>query len=361
MDYLRTTKPSESAAATDVLEDFSSSRAESRRVVLFVLGVGRSGSSALTRVLSLSGGTLPAGMRRADWNNPRGYWEPRETLSLNETILRQQGSAGFDFSLRLLEDNGFDADEKAACIAKMGTFLNGLPDAPIVVIKDSYITNLSDMWFEAARLSGLDVAAVIPVRDPHEVIASQAAAGPMSPELTSAVWLKYSLLAERGTRGLPRVFVSYANLLHDWRRELRRISTTLAVDLHPRDEQAIEEFLTPDLWHQRHCGPVKERFGADWISAVYEAMLAAARDEPWDESVLDRVFEEYRVAEHDFRVASENYRALVSMGVDRVYSNRVPFRPTIKKLVYQVVAKARGRRALGPTFDRGRNEVDEAR
>jgi hypothetical protein len=64
---------------------------------------------------------------------------------------------------------------------------------------------------------------------------------------------------------------------------------------------------------------------------------------------MDRVFEEYRVAEHDFRAASENYRALVSMGVDRVYSNRVPFRPTIKKLVYEVVAMARGRRGLGPT------------
>ncbi|MFZ0832157.1 MAG: sulfotransferase family protein, partial [Mycobacterium sp.] len=285
---------------------------------MFVLGVGRSGSSALTRVLSLCGGTLPAGMRRADWNNPRGYWEPRATLSLNEAILRRQGSAGFDFSLRLLEEGAFDADEKAACIAKMGAFLNRLPVAPLVVIKDSYITNLSGMWFEAARVTGLDVTAVITVRHPHEVIASQAAAGPMSPELTSAVWLKYALLAERHTRGLPRVFVSYANLLHDWRRELTRISKTLAIDLHPRDKPAIEEFLTPELRHQRHSGPVTERFGADWLPAVYEAMHAAARDEPWDESVLDRVFEEYRVAEDDFRTAFENYHALVSMGVDRV-------------------------------------------
>ena len=33
-----------------------------------------------------------------------------------------------------------------------------------------------------------------------------------------------------------------------------------------------------------------EPFGADWISAVYEALRAAARDEPLDESALDRVF-----------------------------------------------------------------------
>ena len=33
-----------------------------RPVALFVLGMARSGTSALTRVLSLCGGTLPAGM-----------------------------------------------------------------------------------------------------------------------------------------------------------------------------------------------------------------------------------------------------------------------------------------------------------
>ena len=247
-------------------------------------------------------------MRRADWNNPRGYWEPRATLSLNEAILRRRNSAGFDFSLRLFEEGAFDPKEKAACIGKIGAFLNRLPVAPLVVIKDSYITNLSDMWFEAARLAGRDVVVVIPVRHPHEVIASQAAAGPMSPELTSALWLKYSLSAERKTRGLPRVFVSYANLLDDWRRELKRISKTLAIDLHPRDEGAIEDFLTPDLRHQRHSDPVTDRFGTDWMYAVYEAMHAAAHDEPWDESALDRVFEEYRAAEHDFRTAFENYR-----------------------------------------------------
>jgi hypothetical protein len=40
-----------------------------RPVALFVLGMARSETSALTR-LSLSGGTLPAGMKGADRGNP---------------------------------------------------------------------------------------------------------------------------------------------------------------------------------------------------------------------------------------------------------------------------------------------------
>ena len=56
-----------------------------RPVALFVLGMPRSGTSALTRVLSLCGGTLPAGMMGADSANPRGYWEPRKALHLNDS------------------------------------------------------------------------------------------------------------------------------------------------------------------------------------------------------------------------------------------------------------------------------------
>ena len=51
-----------------------------------------------------------------------------------------------------------------------------------------------------------------------------------------------------------------------------------------------------------------EPFGTDWISAVYEAVRAAARDKPWDGSALDRVFEAYRASEHAFRTSSEDAR-----------------------------------------------------
>jgi hypothetical protein len=306
-----------------------------RPVALFVMGVPRSGTSALTRVLSLCGATLPTGLAGADPRNPRGYWEPRASLHLNNTILRRHGSAVFDTSLRLQEDGAFDAEEKAACITKIGAFLSTLPAAPLVLIKDLQITLLSSVWFEAARLAGFDIAVVIAVRHPQEVIASGASGFLASPELASALWLKFNLLAERDTRALPRVFVEYANLLDDWRREVTRISAALGIDLNTRDEGAIEEFLTPDLHRQRHCGPVTEPFGTDWISVVYEALRAAARDEPWDQSALDRVFEAYRASEHGFRTAFENCHRLHKL-------NRF-IRPSILKLRYEVVAMAHRR------------------
>jgi len=103
-----------------------------RPVVLFVLGMFRSGTSAITRVLSLCGGALPAGKLGADSGNPLGYWEPRAAIVLNEAILHRHGSAFHDPTLRLLEEGAFDAEGKAACIAEIGAYLNTLPDAPRV-------------------------------------------------------------------------------------------------------------------------------------------------------------------------------------------------------------------------------------
>jgi hypothetical protein len=309
-----------------------------RPVILFVLGMGRSGSSALTRVLSLCGAALPVGMVGADSGNPRGYWEPRAAILLNRGILDRHGSAWWDPTLRLQEEGEFDARERAACIADISAYLAKLPAAPLVVIKDLNIGVLSSMWFEAARLTGFDIATVITVRHPREVNGSLATAVRASPELSSALWLKGNLLAERNTRDVPRVVVEYANLLEDWRKEITRMSAALDINLDSRDERAVEEFLAPDLRRNRESAPVADRFGTDWISTVYRTMQAAARDEPWDTSTLDRVFEEYRASEHDFRKALDGSRGYFDSGLNKL------LRPSIVKPILELRAIAHRRK-----------------
>ena len=292
----------------------SVSGSAARPVIVFILGFGRSGTSALTGVLSHCGAALPTGLLGAIADNPRGCFEPREAVSLNEALLRRHGRSGYDLRLRTAEDGTVGAETDAATVDKIMAYLTTLPAAPVVVIKEPKITSIIHVWFEAARLAGFDVAAVIAVRHPAECISSiekrthRQNYVRASPELVSAWWLKYTLLAERDTRRVPRVFVEYRNLLEDWRREVKRISAALEIDLGSPDEDAIEGFLTPDRRHHRRAGVVTEPFGTDWIRTTYEQVSAAASDESWDAAVLDRVFEEYRASERGFRTAFEDYR-----------------------------------------------------
>lgn len=280
-----------------------------RPTIVFVFGMGRSGSSALARVLSLCGCGLPGELVGATEANPLGHWEPHDALNLNDAFLSVHGASWHDPTLRLQGEILIDAGRRATYVAKIREFLLSLPRAPLAVIKEPRITALSEYWFEAARELGFPIGVVIPVRHPQEVAASLEARDRAPPELSSALWLKYNLLAERQSRGVARVFVDYLELLTDWRAQISRIAAALSLDLSARDEGAIEEFLRHDLRRQRHSGSVTDIFGQPWVSKVYEALSAGARDELVDMATLDDVFDAYRACERTFRVALEDFMA----------------------------------------------------
>lgn len=268
--------------------------------------------------------------------NPRGYWEPRAALQLNEQILYRHGSSYFDPTLRLQEDGALDRVTRAAFVTKIADYLRALPNAPVTVIKALHISVLSDMWFEGAHLAGFDVAAALAVRDPQEVAASLSRFMHASPQLSCALWLKYNLLAERATRGIPRVFVEYVNVLDDWRREMNRISRALPIDLDTGTECGVEEFLEQGLRRERQCGPVSEPFGTDWLSVVYRELHAAAQDELLSVGALDRVLAEYQASERGFRTAFDDFHRLFNM--------RYRFTRVFMKPIYGSRALAHGRR-----------------
>jgi hypothetical protein len=277
--------------------------------IVFVLGMGRSGTSALTRVLSLCGGALPDSLLGANERNPKGHWEPIDALKLNDEFLFRHGSTWFDPSLRLQGEVSFDTRDDDTYMERIEAFLAACPKAPILVIKEPRITALSDYWFTAARRHGFSVGAVVAIRHPEEVAASLAAYDRASLELGNALWLKYNLLAERQSRSMPRVFVEYSNLLRDWRTEIARVEKALSIELAERDDAAIGDFLTQDLHRHLNSGRVAKAFGQRWSSQVYKALSAAAQDAPLNLDVLDDVFQSYRVCEREFRISLDDFRA----------------------------------------------------
>lgn len=260
-------------------------------------------------------------MMGADHQNQRGYWEPRKSIYLNRKILERHGSTWWKPGI--LDVDAFDSEERRAALASIGAYVDELPVVPLVVIKDPHIVPLADLWFDAVRQAGRSVATVITVRHPNEVSDSLRAATPVAPEHASVLWLKASLLAERNSRGVPRVFVEYASLLEDWRRETKRIAASLDVELSCSDDAAVDGFLTSDLRHQRWSGRITERFGADWISSVYDEMSAAAHDQPVNLARLDAIFEQYRASERDFRVVFEADRDYSGRAVSRILTPAV--------------------------------------
>ena len=276
--------------------------------IILVLGMGRSGTSAIARVLALCGAALPNSLLSPNEGNPRGYWEPLEALQINDEFLASYASSWYDPTLRL-QSESVPAIEEEWFVERIRQFLLKCATEKPLVIKEPRITALSQYWFEAARGAGLKVKVVIPVRHPNEVAASLMARDSLPVELASTLYLKYNLLAERESRSYPRVFVGYANLLENWRLEVGRISEALALELSDRDEQGIETFLSRELHRQNDSGtPADWVFGTNWMSTVHEVLFAAANGAPCDSDTLENIYVVFSSLESAFRRSLDQFR-----------------------------------------------------
>lgn len=59
----------------------------SKKAIL-VLGIHRSGTSLLTKILTIIGATPPVGLLMPSVDNPIGYWEALSVNALNEKFIR---------------------------------------------------------------------------------------------------------------------------------------------------------------------------------------------------------------------------------------------------------------------------------
>lgn len=278
--------------------------------IIFVTGMGRSGTSAVTRILSLCGAALPDRVVRPGPANPRGYWEAEIALKRNDQFLQALGSSYLDPSLGFLHTQ-ISRKAQALHARNICSFLSGLPKADAVVIKDPRISGLVESWDTAARSSGLVPKYVHVFRHPCDVAASLHARYGLSIGYSFALWLKYNLLPERMTRHAPRIFASYRQLLKDWQQIVHRCNEQLQLTLLIDDKAIaeVEKFLAHDLEHHRtaETDPADDATSGQWVSRTYSMLRKAAQTGTIDETEADRIFAEYAGTERFFREAQRHY------------------------------------------------------
>jgi hypothetical protein len=260
---------------------------------MLVLGMHRSGTSALTRVLGLCGAALPRHNSDAASSNALGFWEPQAIVDAHDRFLGQAGTrwdAIADYPSEMF------ASETAAACRRVLTDLarREYGDAPLFILKDPRVSRLMPLWRPVLDELGVEPRIVIMVRNPLEIAGSMKRRDGWGEHRTLMVWLRYMLAAERDTRDLPRCFVGYGQLMNGWRAVVDTITNRLGVafpERGPAVEQEIDGFVRPDLRHHRHqADALLQRDDiAACVKLAYRCFADAAEAGTIDQAALDGV------------------------------------------------------------------------
>lgn len=197
-------------------------RGVGRRCIL-VLGMHRSGTSAVTRVLSLLGAALPKTLMPPQDANQAGYWESVAVMAINEELLARAGSRWDDWAH--LDEKSLSADDLAVCERQFAdTVRTEMGNAPLLVLKDPRIARLAPLYLRVMRARGFDVHCVHITRNPFEVAGSLQKRDEFPTEFSLLLWLRHTLAAERASRGYDRIFVTYDDLMSDGTGTVRRLA-----------------------------------------------------------------------------------------------------------------------------------------
>jgi hypothetical protein len=266
-----------------------------KRVCILVLGMHRSGTSAVVRVLNYLGCDLPKTLLGATRANESGHWESIPICRLDDRIL---ASAGTDWNDWLELNPGWMESPKAEEFRDeaLGVLEEEFGSSRLFVLKDPRICRLVPFWLDCLEQAGARTLIVFPVRNPLEVAASLEKRNGLETGLGQLLWLRHVLDAEFASRGTPRFFTGYDRLLSEWARTMEDAQAVLGITWPRMSSQVvteIEEFLSQKYrHHEEEPDAVLENPRlSGWLRGAYQVLghWTRAGENPEDFAELDRI------------------------------------------------------------------------
>ena len=218
--------------------------------VVCVLGMHRSGTSLIARVVNLLGFFLgpEEHLMKLGPDNPAGYWEHQLLTDLNDEILARLGGSWHEPPS--FPPNWKDSSELADLRQKAQALIQEEFGARPWGWKDPRTCLTLPFWQRLLPKMGY----VICLRNPVDVAHSLERRNGFSYQKSADLWLTYIKSALGHTTGQSRLLLFYEDFMANWRQELQRLARFLGASRQIRKtdvQRALKEFVRRDLHHNR--------------------------------------------------------------------------------------------------------------
>jgi hypothetical protein len=240
-----------------------------------VLGMHRSGTSAVSLSLRVFGARHGDHLVGGLSSNPRGHWEDIDVLRLNERMFEALRTRWDSLApvtpqdVRRLAEEGFV--EIAAGLLRSKIAANGF-----YAVKDPRMTKLLPFWRKAFQAAGIQPYSVIVFRNPASVVASLRKRDNLPPIQGYLLWASHMLECFRHARHFAHLFVNYDEFIENPQKILNAIADRFRLSVNAAEfEMIARDFLDRGLRHTkfdaRHlCG---DACCPREVALAYEQML----------------------------------------------------------------------------------------
>jgi GT2 family glycosyltransferase len=228
-----------------------SSQAVPRKAIV-ILGMHRSGTSALCGALGVLGVNFGQRLVPATKDNEKGHWEHPEIVALHDELLHSLGS-------RWDNDRPLPADWVERDITRdirsllIGILERDFAHASLFGLKDPRMCRLMPLWFPIFQTLRIEPHFVLMVRHPWEVAESLAKRDGLEHPKSYLLWLEHLVQAISATRAHQQSVVCYEEMIDDPVKVLTGLREELGVNLRApfRVRTSLRKFLEPSLRHHR--------------------------------------------------------------------------------------------------------------
>ncbi|MHA1539601.1 MAG: glycosyltransferase [Alphaproteobacteria bacterium] len=212
---------------------------------IFILGMHRSGTSALAGLLSSVGVDFSPYLLPAKKDNVTGFWEHKDIVEIHDTLLAALGRSWDD--VRPLPEDWVESEPAKQAEKKLINVIHrdfAGSEQHIWGIKEPRACRLLPLWKKIFEQLHVEPHFLIIYRSPLEVAMSLKERDGVIEGKSIFLWIQHNLSAEYETRGFKRCFISYNHLLDHWQNDLEKIKETLDLPINvPEDQSFLDKSL----------------------------------------------------------------------------------------------------------------------
>lgn len=209
---------------------------------VFIMGMHRSGTSLVTGLLHRCGLYLGNNLLMGAKDNPKGHYEDRRFININNNILRANGGSWRNPPI---------AVNWGGMKPSMQNFLKGWPDDKIVGWKDPRTCITFPLWHHLIHPEPIKV--VLVHRSCIEISQSLKARNGMPLAAGRNLCQRYKKASWDSVKGKPGVnffHTLFSAYFGNWELELEAVLDFLGLEM-PADKSKLQKFITPSLWRNR--------------------------------------------------------------------------------------------------------------